>query len=308
MAGIAGGTRLNRPPPATERISPRFEALDGWDDASALAALWESQLAAVAAIGPALPALAAAVAAAAARIGQTGRLVYAGAGSSARIAAQDAAELAPTFAWPAARALVLIAGGPGALLTAAEGAEDRGDDGAAAVAAAGLGPADVLIGIAASGATAYTLGCVAAARAAGALSIGIANSPGAPLLAAADHAILLATAPEPIAGSTRLGAGTAQKVALNLFSTQLMVRLGRVYRGRMVEMRPTNAKLRRRAIGIVAALSGASADAAEAALAAADDSIKLAVLMARGRSRAAAEAALADSAGRLRPLLDPPAG
>jgi N-acetylmuramic acid 6-phosphate etherase len=203
---------------------------------------------------------------------------------------------------------VLIAGGPAALLTAAEGAEDRGDDGRTAVAAAGIGAADVLIGIAASGATGFTLACVAAAREAGALTIGLANSPDAPLLTAAEHGILLATAPEPIAGSTRLGAGTAQKVALNLFSTQLMVRLGRVYRGRMVEMRPTNAKLRRRAIGIVAALTGATEGDAETALAAADDSIKLAVLMLRGRSRPAAEAALRESGGRLRPLLDPPAG
>ena len=201
-----------------------------------------------------------------------------------------------------------MAGGPTALLTAAEGAEDRDDDGAAAVASAGIGPCDVLIGIAASGTTRYTIACVSAARAAGALTIGVANSPGAPLLAAADHPVLLATAPEPIAGSTRLGAGTAQKVALNLISTQLMLRLGRVYRGRMVEMRPTNAKLRRRAVGIVATLAAATESDAEKALAAADDSIKLAVLTLRGQTRAQAEAALRAHGGRLRPLLDPGAG
>jgi N-acetylmuramic acid 6-phosphate etherase len=166
------------------------------------------------------------------------------------------------------------------------------------------GPADVLIALAASGATPFTVAALAAARAQGALTIGIANSPGAPLLAAADHAILIETGAEAIAGSTRMKAGTAQKAALTLLSTLIMIRLGRVHAGRMIEMRPTNAKLLARARRMVAELTGCDAREAAMALDKAEGSTKLASLMIlRKLDRDAAEALLARHGGILRQAL-----
>lgn len=289
--------------PATEGFDPRFEALDAWDDATALAALWEGQLAAVAAVRPALPALARAVADAATRLRDGGRLVYAGAGTSGRIAVQDGAELGPTFGWPAERLGLVMAGGEGALIRAVENAEDNAEAGRAAMAAQGVGAHDVVVGVAASGRTPFTLACLQEAGRRGAMTMAVANSPGAKLLAAASHPVLVETAPEPVAGSTRLKAGTAQKVVLNLFSTQLMVRLGHVYRGRMVDMQARNDKLRLRAVRMVRDLTGREEAAVRMALAGADGSVKLAVLLLAGLDRAAAEAALARHGGRLRAAL-----
>ncbi|MEO8713707.1 MAG: N-acetylmuramic acid 6-phosphate etherase, partial [Acetobacteraceae bacterium] len=255
--------------PATEQADARFEALDTWDVPTMLAALWEGQMAAVAALGPALPALARAVDAAACRLAEGGRLAYAGAGTSGRIAVQDGAELAPTFDWPDDRLILLMAGGPGALLAAVENAEDRDDLARAEIAAHAIGAGDVLVGVAASGATRFTLACVTEARAHGALTIGVANSAGL-LLEAAEFPVLIETGAETIAGSTRMKAGTAQKAALNLFSTALMVRLGRVYRGRMVDMLARNDKLRRRAEHMLEAIGGGSPAQVRAALVAAD--------------------------------------
>jgi len=290
--------------PATERVSPRYEALDAWDDATILSSLWESQLAAVAAVQGALPQIAAAAAAAAARLQQGGRLVYVGAGTSGRIAVQDGAELPPTFDWPADRLMLMIAGGEAALTRSVENAEDRADQGAAAIETAGIGASDVLIGLAASGATPFTLACVRAATTAGAVTIGIANSPGAPLLTAAAFPILVATEAEPIAGSTRLKAGTAQKVVLNLFSTLLMVRLGRVYRGQMVDVQARNAKLRHRAERMVQLLTGEDPASVRQALELADGRVKLAVVLLQGLDRPAAEALLGAHEGQLRSALD----
>ncbi len=286
------------PLPATEAADPRTEGIDGWESPAVLAALWQSQLAAVAAVGPALPALGEAADAAAARLDRAGgRLAYAGAGTSGRIAAQDGAELAPTFGWPEERISLHLAGGAAALLRGVEGAED--DRAAGAAAGAALGGADVLVAVAASGRTPYTLAALEAARAGGALCIGIANVAGSPLLAAAEHAILLATGAEVVAGSTRLAAGTAQKVALNLFSTLVMVRLGHVHRGRMVDLQTSNDKLRARAARMVAELAGCDAQAAGAALAAAGGSVKRALLVLRGLEPAAAAALLARHRGHL---------
>lgn len=288
----------------SETADPRYRDLDLWDDRSALAALWEGQLAAVAAVGPALPAIADAVGAIAARLASGGRLVYAGAGTSIRIAVQDGTELGPTFDWPEARTLYLIAGGEGALREAVEGAEDDAGAAEAQVSAAGIDAADVVIGIAASGRTPFTIAALRAARATGALTVGIAGTPEAPLLQAAEHAICLPTGPEVIAGSTRMKAGTAQKVALNLISTQVMVRMGRVHAGQMVDMRPANSKLRTRARGMVMQLAGTDPDRADAALAAAGGRIKPAVLIARGLSAEAAMRALADCDDNLRRALE----
>jgi N-acetylmuramic acid 6-phosphate etherase len=291
--------------PQTEQVSARYRDLDLWDSAEAADALWEGQMAAVAALRPALPALAAAADAAAARLAAgTGRLIYAGAGTSGRLAALDAAELPPTFDWPQERTLLLIAGGTDSLLRAAEGAEDDTAAARAGLAAMDAGPADVLVALAASGGTPFTVTAAETARAQGVLTIAIANSPGAPLLAAAEHAILIETGAEAIAGSTRMKAGTAQKAALTLLSTLIMIRLGRIHEGRMIEMRPTNAKLLARARRMVAEVTGCDPTAANAALERADGNAKLASLMIlRGLDRGAAETLLARHAGILRQAL-----
>lgn len=289
--------------PATEATDPALVDLDAWAPARILDALWQGQLAAVQAVGAALPVLEAAAEAALPLLAAGGRLVYVGAGTSGRIGVQDGAELNPTFNWPTERLVLLLAGGEAAFVNAVENAEDRADLAREAIAAHSVGATDVLIGIAASGATPYTLAAVEAARAAGALTIAIANSPNSALLAAALHPVLIETGPEPIAGSTRLKAGTAQKVALNLLSTLLMVRLGRVYRGQMVDVQAKNEKLRRRALRMVCLLAECSGEVAAAALAATDGQVKPAVLVARGYDAVGAFGALARVGGSLRQAL-----
>ncbi|MBW6507441.1 MAG: N-acetylmuramic acid 6-phosphate etherase [Rhodobacteraceae bacterium] len=285
----------------TETASPRYAAIDTWPTADLTAGIIEAQYGAIAAAQAAHAAITRAVDLAAARLaGGTGRLVYIGAGTSGRIGIQDCVELRPTFNWPDTRTLVLMAGGAEAFLRAREGAEDSAADAEHAFGAAAVGPDDVVIGVAASGRTPFTIAGLRHARAAGALTIGFFNNPGAPLAEACEVPVLLETGAEFLAGSTRLKAGTAQKVALNTFSTALMVRLGYVYAGLMVEMKPTNAKLHDRAAGMVARLCDASPEAARTALDSAGGSVKLATLMlARGLSRADAEAALAATGGRL---------
>jgi len=289
--------------PATEAVSPRHDTIDAWDVPTILASLWEGQLAAVAALGPALPALGRAVEAAAARLAVGGRLAYAGAGTSGRVAVQDAVELVPTFDWPEDRLVLLMAGGEAALLRSVENAEDRADLAVAAVAQHALGPADVLLGVAASGSTSFTVAAVRAARVRGALTIGVASTARSPLLEAAEFPVPIETGAEAIAGSTRMKAGTAQKAALNLFSTAVMVRLGRVYRGRMVDMQARNAKLRARAMRMLRGLTGCDEAAARAALEAAGGKVKLAVLVVRGMAVPDAEALLARRGGSLRAAL-----
>jgi N-acetylmuramic acid 6-phosphate etherase len=300
-----GTMTVSSPLPQTENVSPRHRDLDLWDSETALQALWEGQMAALAALRPALPALAAAADAAAVRLAVgSGRLIYAGAGTSGRLGALDAAELPPTFDWPHERTHLLLAGGTGSLLRAAEGAEDDPAAARAELAAIQAGPADVLIALAASGTTPFTIEAVRTARQAGALTIAIANSPGAPLLAVAEHPVLLETGAEALAGSTRMKAGTAQKAALTLLSTQIMVRLGRIYAGRMVEMRPTNIKLRQRAERMVAELTECSLAEAAETLHAAGGVIKTALLMRlRAMDVAEATALLSRHAGILRQAL-----
>ena len=289
--------------PATEASSARYDALDAWDVPTILASLWEGQLAAVAALGSALPALGRATEAAVARLATSGRLVYAGAGTSGRIAVQDAVELVPTFDWPEDRLVLLMAGGDAALLRSAENAEDRADLAATAVADHDIGKNDVLVGIAASGVTKFTVAAVNTARARGALTIGIASSAPAPLLEVAEIPVLIETGAEAIAGSTRMKAGTAQKAALNLFSTALMVRLGHVYRGQMVDMRARNTKLRARAVRMLRGLTNCSTAEAHSALDTAGGKVKLAVLIVRGMQPTEAEALLARHQGSLRAAL-----
>ncbi|MDE2200409.1 MAG: N-acetylmuramic acid 6-phosphate etherase [Rhodospirillales bacterium] len=291
------------PLPATEAISPRYRDLDAWAPAAMLQAMWEGQLAAVAAIGPALPAIAAAAEAALPRLRAGGRLVYAGAGTSGRVGVQDGAELPPTFDWPETRLVLLMAGGEAAFTRAIENAEDDAPAGTAAVVHHDVDARDVVIGIAASGTTPFTIAVLREAAARGALTIAVANSPGGALLAAAAHPILVETAPEIIAGSTRMKAGTAQKIVLNLLSTQVMIRLGRVHQGLMVDMLARNAKLRERAVRMLHHLAGAEPEAARAALEATGGRVKPAVLVLRGLAAEAAEALLARHGGSLRDAL-----
>jgi len=301
---VAERTMPDSPPePAnllTEQISPRYVELDAWPASEILAAMYEGQLAAVAAVAPALGAISAAVEDAARALGARGRLVYVGAGTSGRIGVQDGTELTPTFDWPAERLVFLMAGGFDALMHSVEGAEDHEEDGARAIRDANVGASDVVIGVAASGTTPYTVGALRAAREAGAVTIAIASNPNAPLLQVARHRILLETGEEVIAGSTRMKAGTAQKIVLNLFSTALMVRLGRVYRGLMVHMRATNAKLRRRAEAIVRELAGCDDAKAARCVEDADGDVKLAVLLAKGVERGRAVQSLEEHGGNLR--------
>src|SRR6266567_5677117 len=230
----------------TEHISPRFVDLDSWSTSDMIEAMYDGQLVACAAVKPALPAINAAVDDAVSALKRGGRLVYVGAGTSGRIAIQDGAELRPTYDWPSDRVVFVMAGGMQALLESVEGAEDNEAKGAEAIAQAEVHQHDVVIAVAASGTTPFTVGALRAAGARGALTIAVANNRGAPLFELARHRILIETGTEVLAGSTRMQAGTAQKIVLNLISTAVMVKLGRVYRGLMVSMRASNAKLLRR--------------------------------------------------------------
>jgi N-acetylmuramic acid 6-phosphate etherase len=250
----------------TESPSDEHTDLDLYPTLDLVQALADDQHQAVQAVIAAAPVLALAVEAALPRLEAGGRLVYVGAGTSGRLGLLDSVELNPTFSWPPERAVALMAGGRTALVAAVEGAEDDAAQGAADVRLAQVDARDVVLLIAASGSTPYVLGALEAARSAGALTLGLANNAGSPLAAQAEFGILLDTGAELVSGSTRLKAGTAQKIALNTFSTALMVRLNKVYGNLMVDLRATNAKLRRRALALTVRASGADELAAERAL------------------------------------------
>ena len=234
------------------------------------------------------------------RLRNGGRLVYAGAGTSGRIGVQDGAELPPTFNWPLSQLVFAMAGGESAILYSIENAEDSSQGGADRMREINVNEKDVVLGLAASGNTPFTVSAIEAARARGALTIGIANNPHSKLLEVCDHPVLVETGEEVIAGSTRMKAGTAQKVVLNLFSTMVMVRLGKVYRGLMVHMRASNAKLRRRSTQMVATITGVDEDVAEAAVTQADGDVKLAALIACGLDSERAQKLLFKHDGNLR--------
>lgn len=232
----------------TESPNPRHADLDLYGQQQLVDTFVEDQVNAVNAVRSASGALAQAVQAAIPRLAAGGRLIYVGAGTSGRLGLQDAVELFPTFSWPPERAIALLAGGMRAVTQAVEGAEDDAAQGALDLQAVTPTGNDVVLGIAASGRTPYVLGALRAARAAGALTIGMANNPGSAVANAADIGITLATGPEVISGSTRLKAGTAQKIALNTFSSAVMVGLHKVYGHLMVDLRATKSKLRQRAV------------------------------------------------------------
>ena len=284
----------------TEQISPRYAELDSWSVTEMIAAMYEGQLAAAAAVRGALGAIAAAVEDAVPALQRGGRIVYVGAGTSGRIGAQDGTELTPTYDWPAERIVFAMAGGVDALVRSVEGAEDSDVAGAQAMIDAKIGANDVVIGIAASGTTPFTIGALKESGAAHALTIAVANNPDAPLFGVARHRILVDTGSEVVAGSTRMNAGTAQKIVLNLFSTAVMVKLGRVYRGLMVDMRARNAKLRRRAEAMVSEILCCSEDDASRYFEQANGDVKIAVLLGLGLDPSEAARLLQRYGGNLR--------
>jgi N-acetylmuramic acid 6-phosphate etherase len=288
---------------STEDVDPRFTDLDAWPIASAVEAMWDGQMSAIAAVREVLPVVTAAIISAAERMQLGGRLVYVGAGTSGRVAVQDGVELSPTFDWPRDRLVFVLAGGTDALLASIEGAEDDTADAVRQIDEAAIGAADVVIGVAASGTTPFTVAGVSQAAARGALTIGIASNPATPLLAAAHHGVPILTGSELIAGSTRMKAGTAQKVVLNLISTGIMLKLGRVHRGMMVNMHSASAKLKRRAEDIVMRIAGCDEQTAATALREAGADIKLAALIALGHGRDDAVARLKRNGNNLRQAL-----
>jgi N-acetylmuramic acid 6-phosphate etherase len=284
----------------TEQISPRYRDLDSWPTAEMIVAMYEGQLAAAAAVRGALNAVAAAVEDAVPALQRGGRLAYIGAGTSGRIGVQDGTELPPTYNWPPDRLVYLMAGGLDALVRSTEQAEDNEAAGTQAVSDAHIGPNDVVIGIAASGTTPFTVGALRAAHAAGAVTIAVTNNPDAPLFEVARHRILTDTGSEVVAGSTRMKAGTAQKIVLNLFSTAVMLKLGRVYRGLMVDMRARNAKLLRRAEAMVGEILNCPPSDAARFLKQADGDVKTAVLLGSGADLREAAELLRRHSGNLR--------
>lgn len=288
-------------PLPTETPHPAHPDLDRYDSLALVQALVADQALAAAAVAAAAPQLAQAVDAAVPLLQAGGRIVTVGAGTSGRLGVLDSVELHPTFSWPPERAPALLAGGRGAMFEAVEGAEDDRAQGATDLDALQPTVKDVVLLLAASGGTPYALGAAEAAERAGALTIGIANNPGTPLLSACRIAVLLDTGPELISGSTRLKAGTAQKIALNTFSSSVMVRLHKVHGNLMVDLRATNAKLVRRALRLTMLATGAAEDEAERALQASAGRVKVAIVMLKaGVDANAAEARLAAAEGSIR--------
>ena len=264
---------------STETPHPQHAQLDRYDTHTLVQAFVQDQALAAQAVQRASQDLARAVEAALPRLQAGGRLIYVGAGTSGRLGVLDSVELLPTFSWPRERALGVLAGGAGAMFVAVEGAEDDAAQGQADVAALQLSAHDVVIGIAASGTTPYVLGALRAAHAAGALTIAVANNPGSPVVEQAELGIVLDTGAEVISGSTRLKAGTAQKIALNTLSSALMVRLNKVYGNLMVDLRATNAKLIRRAHQLTQRATGATPEQVQKALKACGHQVKVAIVM-----------------------------
>ncbi|WP_369170254.1 N-acetylmuramic acid 6-phosphate etherase [Streptomyces sp. R28] len=257
-----------------------------------------------AAVASRLPEIAAAIDAIADRMAQGGRLVYAGAGTAGRLGVLDASECPPTFNTEPAQVVGLIAGGPEAMVTSIEGAEDSKDLARADLDALALTATDTVVGISASGRTPYAIGAVEHARTQGALTIGLSCNPDSALAAAAEHGIEIVVGPELLTGSTRLKAGTAQKLVLNMLSTITMIRLGKTYGNLMVDVRASNDKLRARSRRIVALATGADDAAIERALTEAGGEVKTAILILLGDvDGPTATRLLEDSGGHLRTAL-----
>lgn len=292
----------------TEQAHPRSEALDTLSTGAMVQLFCENDLEPQRAVAAAAPALSAAIEAIAARLTSGGRLFYLGAGTSGRLGVLDAAECPPTFCTPPELVQGVLAGGAPALLRSSEGLEDLRDAGRQDLQERGFGPADALVGIAAGGTTPYVLGGLEHARSLGALSIAMACVSADQAAMPCDIDIRLLTGPELVTGSTRLKAGTATKMALNILSTGVMVKLGKVHGNRMVDVAVTNSKLEDRALRILGDLAGLDRQSGAALLRAAGGSVKLALLMALTDLDAAAAAQhLASHGPSLRAALAVPA-
>jgi N-acetylmuramic acid 6-phosphate etherase len=291
--------------PETERTNPATAVLDRMS-ALELACAMNAEDARVApAVERELPRIACAIEAITARLWDGGRLIYLGAGTSGRLGVLDASECPSTFNTPPELVVGWVAGGPDALAASADEVEDHAESGEADVARLAVAARDAVVGVSASGRTPYVLGALRAARERGALTIGLACNAGGPLEALCDVVIAPVVGPEVVAGSTRLKAGTAQKMVLNMLSTGVMVALGKTFGNLMVDVRPTNAKLRQRALRIVTEATGLDEPAAAHLLRACDDETKTAILAAlAGIAPAAARARLAAHDGAIRAALE----
>jgi N-acetylmuramic acid 6-phosphate etherase len=265
--------------PLTEHRNPASATIDAMT-ARELVALINREDARVApAVEHELDAIARAVEAIVERLRHGGRLIYIGAGTSGRLGVLDASECPPTYSTPPELVIGRIAGGDGALRKSVEGAEDHPEQGAADIAALAVGASDIVVGLAASGTTPYVIGALSAAREHGALTISIACSRPSPIEALADIAIAPLVGAEVVTGSTRMKAGTAQKLVLNMLSTATMVLLGKTYGNLMVDLRASNVKLRQRAARIVSEVCDLSSDDAHALLSACDGEVKTALVV-----------------------------
>ncbi|HEX5856688.1 MAG TPA: N-acetylmuramic acid 6-phosphate etherase [Microbacterium sp.] len=289
----------------TEAVDPEFGSLDLMSTAELVGVMIDHNRQVTDALSAASETLSEAVDVAAERLARGGRLVYVGAGTPGRLGVLDASEIPPTFGEPAGRVMGIIAGGAPAITTAVENAEDDADGGVADIALAGIGPDDCVVGITASGRTPYVLGAIGEARRRGAATIGVSCNPGSELSDAADVGVEVIVGPELVAGSTRLKAGTAQKIVLNTISTLAMVRIGKTFGNRMVDLRATNAKLRARAVRTVMGVADVDASVARRTLTDTEWEVKPAILMCmRGLTADDAAHALRQADGRLREALD----
>jgi N-acetylmuramic acid 6-phosphate etherase len=288
----------------TEQSHPDSQYLDSLPTAGLLTVINAADARIAAAVAVEIPRIARAVDAIAAAIGSGGHLVYIGAGSSGRLGVLDAAECPPTFNVSPELVRGIIAGGDRALKQSSEASEDRPEAGAADLLASGFGPGDVLVGIAASGRTPYVLGAIAKAREMGAITCGISCTPHSELSRAVDYPIEPKPGAEVLAGSTRLRAGTATKLVLNMISTAVMVRLGYVYGNLMVNVQPSNQKLAGRARRIIGQATGVSPARAAELLDAAGQSVPTAIVMEKKHiARDEAERLLTQAGGRIREAL-----
>ncbi|MEU9555639.1 N-acetylmuramic acid 6-phosphate etherase [Streptomyces fumanus] len=294
---------------ATEAFRPELAEIDRLDTLDIARLMNREDATVAAAVAARLPEIARAVDAIAVRMGHGGRLIYAGAGTAGRLGVLDASECPPTFNTAPGQVVGLIAGGPGAVVSSVEGAEDSAELARADLDALGVTADDTVVGVSASGRTPYAVGAVEHARALGALTVGLAGNAGSALAAAADHGIEVVTGPELLTGSTRLKAGTAQKLVLNMVSTITMIRLGKTYGNLMVDVRASNEKLRARSRRIVALATGADDKAVERALDATGGEVKPAILVLLADvDGPTAARLLEDSGGRLRAALAAAAG
>ena len=288
----------------TENKSNRYNKIDLWETSEILDAILESQLSAVSAIRKINVEIEAAVTKSIPLLENGGRLIFAGAGTSGRIAAQECSELYPTFSWPKNKSLFLIAGGQKALTDAIEHAEDIMSQGELDAKKLKLTSKDVVICLAASGRTPYTLGVLRSANLAGSLTIGISSSANSPLLNEAHIKFFPNTGAEVIAGSTRMKAGTAQKVILNMFTTAVMIRLNRTYDSYMIDLVATNDKLTKRATHIVSGICQVNLETAKEALILCQGKVKLACVFLKYQDLNKAEKLLIEFDGNLRKCLD----